>query len=168
VSVGGVVEEWKGGRVMNKMILTVMMVVAGAVALAADTYVDPNPYASYGPAMQSTKEKPHAADWSLENDAKIAAATEAEVLAAFVADEASAKSLLGQLRGAYETDPLVMIQIAAVTQWVMLPDPCFLWFWKDFPSDGRKVWTAALTRCIAESADPYIRTFCRQQLDLCK
>ena len=83
-------------------------------------------------------------------------------------DIESATALLGKVKPAYESDPLVLTQIAAVTQWVMTDDPCFLCFWKPSPSAGRKVWTEALVRKIAESKDDYIRTFCRQQLDLCK
>ncbi len=165
---------------MKKLIFAMVMAV-GAMAFAAETkpaeapkpaekpqYVDPNPYANYGPAMKSTDKDPLAVNWSKAHDAEIAAATTEEVLAACVADAESAAALLAKIKPAYESDPLAMIQIAAVTQWVMTPDPCFLFFWKPSPSDGRKVWSAALARKIAESKDDYIRTFCRQQLDLCE
>ena len=159
---------------MKKLIFTMVM-AAGAMAFAADTkpaekpkYVDPNPYANYGPAMKSTDRDPLAVNWSKAHDAEIAAATAEDVLAACVADAESAAALLAKIKPAYESAPLVLIQIAAVTQWVMTPDPCFLFFWKPSPSDGRKVWSAALARKIAESKDVYVRTFCRQQLDLCE
>ena len=159
---------------MRKLIFAVVM-AAGATAFAAETggaektqYVDPNPYARYNDAMVSTEEDPLAVNWSRAHDAEIAAATGESVLAACVESEESAAALLAKLGPAYETDPLTMIQIAAVTQWVMLPDPCFLFFWEPSPSAGRKVWTGALARKIAESKDDYIRTFCRQQLDLCE
>ena len=158
-----------------------MVVAAGAMAFAAETkpaaakpaaetpkYVDPNPFADYGVAMKDSEKSPFAVGWSQAHDAEIKAVTEEEVLAACVADAASAAALLGKIRPAYESDPLVLTQIAAVTQWVMTDDPCFLFFWKPSPSAGRKVWTEALARKIAESKDDYIRTFCRQQLDLCK
>ena len=90
------------------------------------------------------------------------------MLAGFVADAESADALLAQLKGAYETDPIVMTQIAAVTQWVMLPDPCFLFFWKPCPSTGREVWKQALERKVSSAMDDYVRTFCRQQLELCR
>ena len=95
-------------------------------------------------------------------------ATEESVLAGFVSCRESADALLGRLKGAYETPPLVMVQIAAVTQWVMLPDPCFLFFWKACPSDGRAVWKAALEARMAGTSDVYVRAFCRQQLELCR
>lgn len=142
--------------------------VACALTASAEPYADPNPYAGYGPAMQSTAEKPLAATWSRENDAAIAAATKESVLADFVSDAASADALLAQLKGAYETDPIVMTQIAAVTQWVMLPDPFFLFFWKPFPSSGRVVWREALERRASSAMDDYVRTFCTQQLELCR
>ena len=118
--------------------------------------------------MKDSAKSPFAVGWSQAHDAEIKAATEEDVLAACVADDASAVALLGKIKPAYESDPLVLTQIAAVTQWVMTEDPCFLFFWKPSPSDGRKVWAEALARKIAESKDDYIRTFCRQQLDLCK
>ena len=158
-----------------------LVLAAGVVAFAAETkpvvakpaaeapkYVDPNPFASYGAAMKDGAKSPFAVGWSQAHDAEIKAATEPEVLAACVADVASAAALLGKVKPAYESDPLVLTQIAAVTQWVMTDDPCFLLFWKPQPSAGRKIWTEALARKIAESKDDYIRTFCRQQLDLCK
>lgn len=165
---------------MKKLIFAVVM-AAGAVAFAAVTkpvadakpverpkYVDPNPFAGYPEAMKDSPKAPFAVGWSRQHDAEIAAATSEEVLAARVESAESAAALLAKVKPAYETDPLTMIQIAAVTQWVMTDDPCFLLFWKPAPSEGRKVWTAALARKIAESKDDYIRTFCRQQLDLCK
>ena len=165
---------------MKKLIFAVVM-AAGAMAFAAETkpavakpaaekpkYVDPNPFADYGVAMTDSAKSPFAVGWSRAHDAEIKAATEEDVLAACVADAASAAALLGKVKPAYESDPLVLTQIAAVTQWVMTDDPCFLCFWKPSPSAGRKVWTEALARKIAESKDDYIRTFCRQQLDLCK
>ena len=158
-----------------------LVMAAGVVAFAAETkpaaakpaaekpkYVDPNKFADYTLAMQDSPKAPFAVGWSQAHDAEIKAATEEEVLAACVADAASAAALLGKIKPAYESDPLVLTQIAAVTQWVMTEDPCFLFFWKPSPSAGRKVWTEALARKIAESKDDYIRTFCRQQLDLCK
>ena len=165
---------------MKKLIFAVVM-AAGAMAFAAETkpaaakpaaetpkYVDPNPFASYGTAMKDSAKSPFAVGWSQAHDAEIKAATEEDVLAACVADAVSAAALLGKIKSAYESDPLVLTQIAAVTQWVMTEDPCFLFFWKPSPSVGRTVWAEALARKIAESKDDYIRTFCRQQLDLCK
>ena len=154
---------------MRKILAAVAAAACALTASAASApYVDPNPYAGYGPAMKSTAENPLAANWSRENDSAIAAATEESVLAGFVSDAASADALLAQLKGAYETDPIVMTQIAAVTQWVMLPDPFFLFFWKPFPSSGRVVWREALERRASSTTDDYVRTFCAQQLELCR
>ena len=170
---------------MKKLIFAMVM-AAGALAFAEETkpaetkpaaaakpvekpkHVDPNPFAEYGVAMKDSAKSPFAVGWSQAHDAEIKAVTEEDVLAACVADAASAAALLGKIKPAYESDPLVLTQIAAVTQWVMTEDPCFLFFWKPSPSAGRKVWTEALARKIAESKDDYIRTFCRQQLDLCQ
>lgn len=152
-----------------KKLLFVMMLAAGMTALAEEAkYVDPNPFADYGVAMRSTEKDPLAVNWSQAHDAEIKAGTTDEVLAGFVADDKAAAALLGKLKPAYESDPLVLTQIAAVTQWVMLPDPWYCILWKGEHAAGRAVWTAALEKKIAESQDEYVRIFCRQQLDLCK
>ncbi|MGN0833564.1 MAG: hypothetical protein ACI4RD_07955 [Kiritimatiellia bacterium] len=151
-----------------KKVLLAMALAAGSLALAEEgKYVDPNPFGDYGPAMRSTAEHPLAVDWSRKHDAEIAAVTADEVLAAQVADAAAAAALLAKLKGAYASDPLVLTQIAAVTQWVMLPDPWYCLFWNGPHAAGRAVWTAALQQAIDGAADEYVRVFCRQQLDLC-
>ena len=153
---------------MKNIILT--LVTAACVAAFAEDakYVDPNPFADYDVAMQSTEKDPLAVNWSKQHDAEIKAATTDAALAAVVADAASAEALLAKVKPAYESDPLVLTQIAAVTQWVLLPDPWYSIFWGGAHGAGRAVWVAALERKIAESKDEYVRIFCRQQLDLCK
>ena len=145
------------------------LICALAVSMAASLVMaDPNPYADYGKATASDANDPMAVEWQKNRAEAIAEATEESVLAAFVEDAKSAAALLDKVQGAYESCPMVMTQIAAVTQWVMLPEPFFLWFWEPSPAAGRKVWVAALEAKIASSKDEYVRTFCRQQLDLCK
>ena len=152
-----------------RKLFCVMVLAAGVTAFAEEQkYVDPNPFAGYGPAMKSTAEHPLAANWSQANDASIAAATSDAALAAVVADELSAAALLKQVKPAYATDPLVLTKIAAVTQWVMLPDPWYCLFWDGEHAAGRNVWIAALESLKASTADAYIKTFCQQQLDLCR
>ena len=145
---------------MKKLIFGLVMAVAAVCASAKDQY-DIRPDAAKADAA------PTAVEWQNKNDAAIAAATADDVLAAFVADAAAADALLSKIGSAYDGDPLVLTQIAAVTQWVMRPEPCWLCFWEPSPAKGREVWNLALARRIAESKDDYIRTFCRQQLDLC-
>jgi len=146
-----------------KRTLIVLLAAVGALAFA-----DPNPYADYGAAMKSDAKSPSAVDWSRATDAKIAEATTDEALAACVADETSAMVLLARIKPAYETCPLVLTQVAAVTQWVMLPDPWYCLFWNGPHAAGRRVWIDALSKVSVESGDVYVRTFCRQQLDLCR
>ena len=147
-----------------KNVIVAVALVAGTLAFAAD----PNPFADYGAGMRSTEENPLAVNWSQAHDAEIAAATADEVLAAIVAGAESADAVLDKVRPAYESDPLLLTQIAAVTQWVMLPDPWYCLFWNGPHAAGRAVWIEALTRKIATAKDDYVRIFCRQQLDLCK
>lgn len=122
---------------------------------------DPNPFANYNQAMASDKAHPMAYEWQTANADKVAAATQPDVLAAFVVDEAAALKLLAQVKGAYETDPLVATQIAAVTQLVMMPG-C------PKAALARPIWVAALEKTQAAATDEYVRTFCVQQLRLCK
>ena len=145
---------------MKKLIFGLVMAVA-VCAFAKDQY-DIRPDAAKAGAA------PTAVEWQKKNDAKIAEATEPAVLAAFVADAASAEALLAKIGPAYLGDPIVLTQIAAVTQWTMLPDPWYCLFWDGPHAAGRKVWKAALEKTIASAKDDYVRTFCRQQLDLCE
>ena len=149
-------------------VLRPLSAVLCLLSFSAVAYVDPNPFADYGPAMKSTEEHPLAVNWSQANDAAIAAATTDEALAAVVADAESAAALLKQVKPAYATDPLVLTKIAAVTQWVMLPDPWYCLFWDGEHAAGRKIWVVALLALKVSTSDDYIKTFCQQQLDLCR
>lgn len=154
---------------MKTSVLKVVLPLSAVLCLVSfSVTADPNPFADYGSAMKSTTEHPLAVNWSQANDAAIAAATTDAALAAVVADEASAAALLEKIKPAYASDPLVLTQIAAVTQWVMLPDPWYCLLWDGEHAAGRKVWVAALESKKATAADGYIKTFCQQQLDLCR
>ena len=104
---------------------------------------------------------PTSVEWQNANDARLKAATAPEVLAKFVESDAAADALLKQIGPAYKGDPLVLTQIGCVTQLVMCPkcDKAPAW---------RKLWVAALERAKANATDDYVKTFCRQQLDLCR
>ena len=104
---------------------------------------------------------PTSVHWQNANDAKLKAATTPEVLAKFVESDAAADALLAQIGPAYKGDPLVLTQIGCVTQLVLCPK-C------DKAPARRKLWVAALERAWANTTDDYVKTFCRQQLDLCR
>ena len=106
-------------------------------------------------------------EWENTNDVVLAESTAEGVLSAFVADEASARALLAQVKGAYRTDPLVLCQVAAVSQWVMSPEPCWICFWKPSPAEGRKVWVKTLLRTAEGSRDTYVKMACLDQLRWC-
>jgi len=146
-----------------KTILLMGAMVAAGACLAAD----PNPYATYEAAMKGVNGDPNAVEWQDDNRDLIAAATTEDVLADLVKDDLSATHLLAQLRGAYSSNPRAMTQIAAVTVWVMGPEPCSLCFWKPSPAAGRKIWVAALEKKMRLAEDDYVKTVCRQQLDIC-
>lgn len=158
---------------MKKAMKVAMCAVFAAGALwgqgsAAAEEKDPNEYADYGAATRSVKGNPMAVEWHAAEAAKIEAATKDCVLAGFVKDAASAEALLAKIGAAYDGDPIVLTQIAAVTQWVMLPDPWWCIFWDGEHAAGRKVWVAALEEAARKNVgDGYVKTFCRQQLQWC-
>lgn len=152
---------------MKKVMFSMMVAVAAAAVWAKNDPVAP--YDGYGPAMKSTPEKPLTSVWQQEKRTAIDAATSDAVLAAFVADAASAKALLAKLEGAFTTDPLTLTQISSVSQWVMLPDAWYdvFRFWAATHADGRKVWVKALLDTAETSSDAYVKTLCLDQLRWC-
>ena len=118
-------------------------------------------YASYGAAMAHVEGYQMAYEWQRANQKLVADATKPEVLKAFVETPAAADALLAKIGTSYDGDPVALTQIAAVTQLVMCPK-C-----PKAPA-CRKVWVAALERARAASDDGYVKTFCDQQLRLCK
>ena len=118
-------------------------------------------YASYGAAMAHVEGYQMAYEWQRANQKLVAEATKPEVLKTFVETPAAADALLAKIGTSYDGDPVALTQIASVTQLVMCPK-C-----PKAPA-CRKVWVAALERARAASDDGYVKTFCDQQLRLCK
>ena len=118
-------------------------------------------YAEYRPAMVHTDGYEMAYEWQTNNVQAVKDATKPEVLAKFVASDAAADALLAKIGTTYDGDPIALTQIAAVTQMVMCPK-C-----SKAPA-RRQLWVAALKRAQASTDDGYVRTFCDQQLRLCK
>jgi hypothetical protein len=118
-------------------------------------------YEKYGSAMAHVNGYQMAYEWQRANPKLVADATKPEVLKAFVETPAAADALLAKIGTSYDGDPVALTQIAAVTQLVMCPK-C-----PKAPA-CRKVWVAALERARAASDDGYVKTFCDQQLRLCK
>ena len=147
---------------MKSLLFASVAVIAAAVAVAA-----PKKNA-YDILPRDKDEKyPTTVVWSLQNDEALSAATTDDVLAGFVASDEAAAELLSKVRGAYSSDPLALTQIAAVSQWVMQPDPCVLLFWKPSRSAGRRVWVKALLSLAETTSDNYVKTFCLDQLRWC-
>jgi len=118
-------------------------------------------YADYGPAMAHADGYQMAYEWQRQNPQAVADATKPEVLAAFVKDAAAADALLAKIGTSYDGDPIALTRIAAVTQLVMCPT-C------EKAKAARPLWVAALERARAKTDDGYVRTFCDQQLRLCR
>ena len=128
---------------------------------------DPNPFANYGPAMQSSAEFPLTVNWQDAHKAEIAAATSPETLLRLLRKN-NGKGLLDELRAPYHTDPIVMQQIAAMSQVVM--DPA-----TPNAANLRACWTGALIEkiCLARAVDSdskrsaYHALLCLDQLRWC-
>ena len=120
--------------------------------------VDPNPFANYSTGMASDKAHPKAYEWQRAKGAEIAEATKPEVLAQFLASDAAARALLDGVKDDYSTEPVVMVQIAAITQLVM----------RDGGLDARRaLWTKALLEKVGETGNVYRTMFCLDQLRWC-
>ena len=120
-----------------------------------------NAYAGYSRAMARVEGRPMAYEWQRANAKLVEESTRPEVLARFVESPEAADGLLSKIGTSYDGDPVALTQIAAVTQLVMCP--------KCPKAPGRRaVWVAALERTRRATDDGYVRTFCDQQLRLCK
>ena len=147
---------------MKNLLFASVIVLAATVSLAA-------PKKSAYDILPRDKDAkyPTAVVWSAQNDEALAAATADDVIAGFVESDETASALLSKVRGAYTSDPIALTQIAAVSQWVMESDPCWLLFWKPSRTAGRKIWVNALIAKAEGSGDCYVKTFCLDQLRWC-
>ena len=121
---------------------------------------DPNPFADYKPAMASTEEYPLTVNWQDAHRAEVDAATSVEAVKKLVVTAADADRLLGLVKEAYKTDPLVQMQIAAVSQLSMCTK------WEGAPA-LRRMWTDALLRAAEKANDDYRRLYYLDQLRWC-
>ena len=139
------------------------LAVTAAEPAKEKKYVDPNAFSSYGPAMAPKAGDPMAVEWQNVNDDAVKAATAPEALKAHLKDAASAKALLGKVKGAYASDPLTLTVVAAVTQHVMYP--CA----QKCPKNAacRAIWSTALLDTATKSPDAYVQMFCLDQLRWC-
>ena len=108
------------------------------------------------PEAAKAADAPAAEKWQAQNKAKLAEATKDEVLAAFVKDAASASALLAEVKPGFQTCPVKAFQIAAVTQYVMLPGKA-----------GRALWTEQLLAFAEKAEQPDVKMFYIDQLRWC-
>ncbi len=108
------------------------------------------------PGAAKATDAPAAEKWQAQNKAKLADATKDEVLAAFVKDAASASALLAEVKPGFQTCPVKAFQIAAVTQYVMLPGKA-----------GRALWTEQLLAFAEKAEQPDVKMFYLDQLRWC-
>ena len=121
---------------------------------------DPNPFANYAPAMVSSAEFPLTVNWQDAHKAEVAEATKPETLAKFLESDLTAGKLLAEVKEAYKTEPIVMMQIASISQLVMCPK-C-----PKAPKNRAK-WTTALLAAAKDAPDTYRQMFFLDQLRWC-
>lgn len=100
---------------------------------------------------------PTAVVWSKANDAELKAATSDDIISTIAATEENSLTLLGKLKGAYATDPYVMVLVGAVSQWVMA----------NGRDAARRTWTDALLKTAETASDDYVKMTCLDQLRWC-
>ena len=140
-----------------KKLLSILTLAAVAAANAGYNDMKPG---------ETSETAPTAVVWQNANDQALAEATSGETLAALAATPSSARVLLAKLRGAYDTDPMVMMQIGALSQWVM-ESGTPLAFWKPSRAAARKIWVKALIETAETAVDSYIKMVCLDQLRWC-
>ena len=131
----------------------VVAVLAAATCFAAGKKKDAY---DIKPGAAKPTDAPASEKWQAQNRAKLAEATKDEVLAAFVKDEASASALLSEVKPGFQTCPIKAFQIAAVTQYVMLPG-----------KEGRALWTDQLLMFAEKAEQPDVKMFYIDQLRWC-
>ena len=131
----------------------IVAVLAAATCFAAGKKKDAY---DIKPGEAKPTDAPASEKWQAQNKAKLAAATKDEVLAAFVKDAASASALLSEVKTGFQTCPVKAFQIAAVTQYVMLPGKA-----------GRALWTEQLLAFAEKAEQPDVKMFYIDQLRWC-
>ena len=131
----------------------IVAVLAAATCFAAGKKKD---VYDIRPEAEKETDAPTAEKWQAQNRAKLAEATKDEVLAAFVKDAASASTLLSEVKPGFQTCPVKAFQIAAVTQYVMLPGKA-----------GRALWAGQLLAFAEKAEQPDVKMFYIDQLRWC-
>ena len=131
----------------------IVAVLAAATCFAAGKKKDAY---DIRPGAAKATDAPAAEKWQAQNRAKLADATKDEVLAAFVKDAASASALLAEVKPGFQTSPIKAFQIAAVTQYVMLPG-----------KSGRALWTEQLLAFAEKAEQPDVKMYYLDQLRWC-
>ena len=131
----------------------IVVVLAAATCFAAGKKKD---VYDIRPEAEKETDAPTAEKWQAQNRAKLAEATKDEVLAAFVKDAASAAALLSEVKPGFQTCPVKAFQIAAVTQYVMLPGKA-----------GRALWAGQLLAFAEKAEQPDVKMFYIDQLRWC-
>lgn len=121
---------------------------------------DKNPFRDYGKAQEQLDSAPLTVYWQISHKDEIAEATKPSNLIKLIETDAAARKLLAQVKEDYKTEPLLMMQIGAISQLVMSPK-C------TNASALRQRWTSALLAAIESTDDNYRKSLYLDQLRWC-
>jgi hypothetical protein len=130
------------------------------------SFVDPNEYGDYKKAMASNPDFPMAVEWQNTNNACLLKIDDAWCAKQFSMGESNLSQLLDEVKGAYNSDAMVLTKIATLTQYAMVCKAPW-WTFGIRRSEERLLWTKLLLEKAANSADNYIKMFMIDQLRWC-
>ena len=148
-----------------KKLLFVAILLSSAFSFAAldPKYVDPNPYADYKVAMASVSNNPMAVEWHAANRAELDLINDSWCRGVFAGGKDSLAKYLDAVKTAYVSDPLVLTQIAALSQYAMKAKAPW-WMFGFGKAKERVLLTSLFLERATASKDAYIQMFFIDQL----
>lgn len=152
---------------MKKLLFGILLASAATSFAAIDpSYVDPNPYAGYDEAMASVSNDPMAVEWHAANRKTLEFVNDAWCRTVFAGGRDELLGYVDKVKGAYLSDPLLLVRIAALTQYAMTAKPAW-WTFGFGDVKERRIWTELLIEKAASASDPYVKMFLIDQLRWC-
>lgn len=149
---------------MKKLLFTAVLFSAALSHAALDpTYVDPNPYADYKVAMASVSNNPMAVEWHAANRAELDFVNDAWCRGVFAGGEKALMKHLDAVKGAYQSEPLELTRIAALSQYAMKTKAPW-WTFGLAKSKERVLLSKLFLKKASDSKDAYVQMFFIDQL----
>ena len=138
--------------------------IASVLALGAALAADARLYESY----DNVADELQAINWQVRAKDELAKLDDAWCADFLAAGAAKADALLAEVKGAYDTDPLVATKISTLTHYAASLDCAPWWkFWADSVPAVRRLWSERLLAAAKSAEDPYVQAFMLQELRWC-